>query len=361
MNSNWQTFLTQQGAHFNEDGSVKQFDLPCPSLSELTSHNFKSSQAHQGIIKVSGADAKSFLQGQLTNDLNQCAALDNPPPLNTASAPLVQRAQYTSYCDPQGQVIAIITLFKWQEDYYLCVDASLKPALLKRLAMFVMRSKVILTDFSDTWVQLGLSGPNAQTLLEKHFACQLEKTNACLVNNPNSKQEVILIQHQANLFSVIGNNENISECWQQLSAFAPLAETDWQWCQIQQNRPRVTANTSGQFVAQFLNLDLLNAISFKKGCFPGQEVIARMHHRGAVVKRLVQLQFSGQVTLEAGQAFTLQDTTGKNYKFVCLQSATQPHHQATCALAITTLKSFENVQGTLTTESGIATQAQLAH
>jgi hypothetical protein len=339
LDPEWLEFLTSQKAEFDSSGKIATFGQTELERFLIKNGPVLTSLTHQGLIKVSGTDAVSFLQGQLTTDINQITE---------------NHAQLSAYCDPKGQVLAIFLIFKYQENLYLSFNQSLKEAIIKRLSMFVMRSDVQLTDVSNQLIHIGFAGDFAdldiQRRLNTKIKCEYETTliqeegmeTICAIKVPGP-------YHKYELF---GPADQMKKVWKSLKSNADVTNSyDWNLLNIASGTPDITEQTSAQFLAQFLNLDKLNAINFQKGCFPGQEMIARVHYRGKVTKRMFRIRTEAVLNLKPGKILFLIDHEGKKYKLTVI-TANPNIFEGTLCLAIGTLKSLESIEGDLFTESG---------
>ena len=224
--------------------------------------------SHLGLLQLSGVDAVDFLQGQVTNDVKK---LDG------------HSAHYTAYCNPKGRVLALFLAFAHYDHLHLQLPKELIVSISKRLKMYVMRSKVEIVDNSESTIKIGLSGKNAGDLLLSLFT-----------HIPQAEYELISLDNGAVLrlpglmprYEIFANLENAKAIWSTLKPSAmSVGAKCWEWLDIQAGIPEVTLNTQEQFVPQMLNLDLLNAINFKKGCYTGQEIVARTHYLGKIKRR----------------------------------------------------------------------------
>jgi len=232
--------------------------------------------SHLGLLQLSGADAFNFLQGQVTNDVKL---------LNDA-------AHYTAYCTPKGRMLALFLAFAEHERIHLQMPLELIAATAKRLKMYVMRSKVEVQDASHDIIKIGLSGPNAQALLSTQFA-KVPQHDYELVSLENSSLLKLPSSTHAR-FEILANIDQAQAIWSALSPQATVADaTHWEWLEIQAGIPDVKPETQEEFVPQMLNLDLLGGINFKKGCYTGQEIVARTHYLGSI-KRRTYLTHSNQ-------------------------------------------------------------------
>jgi hypothetical protein len=337
--ASWQQFLTDQGAQLTADGTITTFGHPEIERYLIKHGPVVTSLAHQAVLKVSGSEAFDFLQAQLTSDISQVNA---------------QKAQLSAYCDPKGNVLAVFLVFKYLDAFYLSFDGTLKETILKRLKMFVLRSDVQITDQSADLIHIGYGGEFGDLDIQRRLSTKVKAVyETGLITEPGMEQVcVIKVPGPYHKYDLFGPLEQIQQAWLKLRDNCDVTNTqDWHLLNIAAGIPEVTAANSGEHLAQFLNLDKLDAISFKKGCFPGQEIIARMHYRGKVSKRMLRIRLDQNVTLSAGDHLTLLDNTGKKHT-VDVINANPDILSGTRCLAIGNLKSLEAVQGDLTSESG---------
>lgn len=268
----WQSFLTSQGAQFNALGEAAFTDTGASAqLFDLSS---------QGLIAISGADNQTFLQGQVTNDIKL----------------LAQGAQFNGYCTPKGRLLALFFSFTIDDVIYLQCPRDLIPDLVKRLRMYVLRSKVLVEDASERLVSLGLASDTLAATIEAlpvtpYQQAQTPHGTLIRLADAGAQQRALLV--------VAGEQAQTS--WQSLSAtFTPVSTVQWEALEIQAGIPQVYAATKEQFVPQMVNLDALNGINFKKGCYTGQEIVARTHYLGKVKRRTLLAQLTGGQVPHAG-------------------------------------------------------------
>ena len=253
-----------------------------------------------GLVRARGSDAARFLQGQLSNDVTRLAA---------------GTSLLAGYHNPQGRAIALLRLVYWDADDILAVvPRELAGGVVSRLSKFVLRAKVKIADESAAWQISGLVGTtkvavqadaapelptivSAQTRAEGAvFVCIAESPPRWLMIAPAGMSSAAIAPAARPDNVVIGDREN----WRRLDIAAGL--------------PQVCAATSEEFVAQMLNLDVLNAIAFDKGCYTGQEVIARAHYRGRVKRRMQRFVSREACRLAPGDSGQLAD--GRTFKVV---------------------------------------------
>ncbi len=341
-NSTWNDFLIEQGAQFTEDHRIITFGHTEIERFLIKNGPVVTNLAHHALLKVSGSDAFDFLQGQLTSDVSEVSD---------------KKAQLSSYCDPQGNVLAVFLLFKKGEDFYLSFDGSLKESMQKRLTMFVMRSDVQITDESADTIHIGFAGEFGDLDVQRRLNTKVKEIYESGSVEEEGMQDVFVVKvpgpyHKYDLF---GPAEQIKQAWLKLRDNADVTNTqDWNLLNIAAGVPEITANNSGEFIGQFLNLDKLDAINFKKGCFPGQEIIARVHYRGKVTKRMLRVRMDELLELTSGDDLVLQDSNGKKHTMAVINANPDVFGTSTLCLAVGTLKSLDSVEGNLMTESGKA-------
>jgi hypothetical protein len=339
MNSVWQEFLIQQKAQLDEFGAIKHFEFPELERVLIKHGPVMTSLAHHALIQVSGEDAKDFLQGQLTNDINQ---IDH------------EKSQFSAYCDPQGQVLALFLVFKHQDDYFLSFDGTLKEAILKRLSMFVMRSKVTISDASEQWIRFGFAGQFADLDIQRRLNTKLKKDMATTLSEEDGLESVRIIKvpgpfHRYEIFAPV---EQAKQAWEQLKLNGDVTNAfDWRLLNIASGLAEITAATSGKHIAQFLNLDKTHVINFKKGCFPGQEIIARLHYRGKAAKRMLRLHLDDVIEQHPGDTLEVMDGNEKVHKLDIVLS-NPDIFEGTLCLAVGNLKSLEKAEGDLKLVNG---------
>lgn len=218
------------------------------------------------LLLFRGADAKDFLQGQVTCDLDRVTA---------------DRAQFGGYCTPKGRLLANFLLLATNEGYLMYLPADIAPGIAARLKKFVLRSKVTIEEASG-WRALGLMGPDAQALLQQ--ALQLSAGEPL---NVAARANVRAVRLRGDTFLVVAPVADMDTTWQQLAQRAvPVGEECWNWAQINAGIPWITASTQDSFIPQMIGLDSIGGISFEKGCYTGQEIVARAHYLGEVKRAL---------------------------------------------------------------------------
>jgi tRNA-modifying protein YgfZ len=238
------------------------------------------------VICFSGGDAGSFLQGQIT-----CDALA----LNSGDS------AFGALCNPKGRAISLFYLLKVEQVFYMLVTKDMAAIIIKRLRMFVFRSDVKISDVSGQYLVIGATGP--LEVLQSQAATPF----ATIPISENPKLSLLLYASERPSF--INDLETSLES----------AHPNWQRLLVNAGIPEIDTNTSELFVPQMLNLDLLNGISFKKGCYTGQEIVARLHYKGTVKRRLVI--FNSTTEFNPGdEVFSENDTNSIGYILNCISS-----------------------------------------
>jgi len=216
-----------------------------------------------GIIRAQGEDAAKFLHSQLTQDF---ALLG------------LHEARLAGFCSAKGRLLATMIGWKNSEtEILLALPAELLPAIQKRLSMFVLRAKCKISDATADWQLWGLAAPTAEAA--SNWTLTRDDTSVKIrLPSPASGPARWLLAQPANATA---------------PALPAMVEADWQWLELESGLPWIVAATSEQFVPQMLNLELLGGVNFQKGCYPGQEVVARSQYRGTLKRRTYLYELQG--------------------------------------------------------------------
>lgn len=282
--NDWHGFLQQQGAKI-EDGRVIDCGDAAGELQHAVTGNVLVPLCHLGLLRASGSDTATFLQGQTSNDVRLVDAAHH---------------QLSSYSTAKGRMLALFTLFMREADYYLQLPQPLLEAVQKRLTMFVMRSDVKLEEVSAQLPTLGLSGPQAPQLLQQALGgCPDEPGDALTIDGVT----LLRIPGPHPRFICLGETARLSTLWQTLAAEAKAAgAAAWDLLDIRAGIPNLDSGTIEAFVPQMVNLQLINGVNFKKGCYPGQEVVARMQYLGKLKRRMYRAAVAQAEPPAAGTA-----------------------------------------------------------
>lgn len=291
MASDWQLFLQQQGAVL-QDGIVQRFTDTASELTATQHDTVLSDLSQYGTLRASGEEAQTFLQNLLSNDIREVSPT---------------RAQFSSLNSPKGRVLATLLIWRDGDGYLLQLPRALCEPIRKKLSMYVLRAKVKISDASDEIVSLGLSGPRAEELLRP--LCGELPRQALDVT---AAAPAGVIKLGANRFQINTTAAHAMTLWPSLVRDAQaVGSVCWDWLNIRAGIPVVLPNTQEQFVAQMLNLDLIGAVNFKKGCYPGQEIVARMQYLGKLKRRMYLAHLAGNEQPQPGDELFSAEMEGQ--------------------------------------------------
>lgn len=217
-------------------------------------------------IRASGEDAAEFLHNLLSNDIKNLPA---------------DGLRFAGLCSPKGRLLATFHIWHDGPDLLLALSADIQPAILKKLSMYVLRSKVKLTDAN--LALLGMAGPNAADVAREAFGTVPEATHVATV--PGG--QIAGLGGQRYLIAL--DPAAAVAAWPRLAAKArPAGAAAWRWTEIAAGQPRVVAATQEAFVPQMVNMEVpaVGGVSFSKGCYPGQEIVARTQYLGKIKRRM---------------------------------------------------------------------------
>lgn len=229
-------------------------------------------------LSVSGEEARGFLQNQLSSDLGTVTA---------------GRGQLSAWHDPKGRVLAFLRVLPAPQGFFLVMHAGLLETVERRLRMFVLRSKVVLK------AGPAVRGMRAENLAELAATAGLHAADEPFSAICSDAFSAMRMPGEIG-WLVVGDPGATCDGGEDAAAA-------WEHAEIEAGLPEVYAETSGQFVSQMLNLDHLGVVSFTKGCFPGQEIVARAHYLGRIKRRLRLFHAAGDPPA-AGEA--LADSAG---------------------------------------------------
>ena len=259
---------------------------PKPEFSGASSITGFCELPQLGVIRVAGVDAVAFLQGQLTQDV---ALLG------------LSEARLAAFCNAKGRMQASFVLFKRSEEEVLLVcSRDILPATLKRLSMFVMRAKAKLSDASADFMLFGVAG-DATESIAKSIGSHWTKADIDGIN-------VVFLYPGAGQARALW-------CAPVGTALVDAPRIDWalwNWLEVQSGIAMITQPIFEAFVPQMLNYESVGGVSFKKGCYPGQEIVARSQFRGTLKRRayLVHTDAQPAVGQEVFQATDAEQACG---------------------------------------------------
>jgi hypothetical protein len=223
---------------------------------------------HYGLLRISGMDAEKFLQGQLTQDLSLVTE---------------NRFYWTGYCTPKGRLLANGLIWRNKDSFFWQLRQELIDSLAKRLKMYVLRDKATIDNISADYQQIGLLSETLNQDLEQlHLPYPPLKESRVLDNDTHvlriSNNRALMIAKAQSIESYL-NHPHIN-----------TASSLWSLAQIQDGYPEITLSEQDQWIPQMVNLALIHGIGFKKGCYTGQEIVARTHYLGQVKRRTCLFQ-----------------------------------------------------------------------
>ncbi len=268
MSSEWQQFLSEHGA-VTENDRIISFGQPEMELRAAYDATVLADLSAFGVIRASGEDSLDFLQNQFSNDIREITP---------------EASQLNAWCNAKGRMLASLRVLRDGDDYLLQLSADLLEPVLKRLRMFVLRSKVTLEDASGDWQAMGLAGAQAPALLGESFSRLPDEPDAVTRDNGLL---LVRLRGEPDRFQILGRPAALMPLWKTLQAEAtPVGYPVWNWLEIRAGIPNIVAATSEAFVPQMVNYATIGGVSFTKGCYPGQEVVARMHYLGKLKRRM---------------------------------------------------------------------------
>ncbi|MBU2642193.1 MAG: folate-binding protein [Gammaproteobacteria bacterium] len=289
MIESWKVFLQSQGALI-EGRSVLHFGDPAAERAAAVDGTILADLSQLGVIAFTGDDAATFLQNQLTNDVRNLHA-DN--------------AQWNGYCSPKGRLLGNFLMWRQADDYCLQLAGDILPGVQKRLAMFIMRAKVQVRDASDESVRLVVAGKQAAAVVSAALGAIPE---AAMRSLAVAAGQVIRVGDDKFVLSIAP--ERAAAVWQTLRGSAsPVGAPVWDWLRLNSGIPMIVGATQELFVPQMVNLEVIGGVSFQKGCYPGQEIVARSQYLGKLKRRM----FLAHVDAEAapGDALYSVDMDGQ--------------------------------------------------
>jgi len=255
---------------------------------------------HLGVIRVEGEDAAKFIHGQLTQDFSLLG---------------LNEARLAALCSPKGRMLASFIGFKRSPtDISLLCNLDILPATLKRLSMFVMRSKARLTDASSEFVLYGVAGGSI--------------TAPWQVHRDGTATEITLYPAGS-----VARRIFIAPVGTPIPATSSLTTEQWAWGDVASGVAMISSPVVDAFVPQMLNYESIGGVSFKKGCYPGQEVVARSQFRGTLKRRGFIID-SASPMLVGQEIFTQQENEQPVGTVVQASSCPAGRYQAIASLQV---------------------------
>lgn len=275
MNPNWKNFLIAEHAMFKNEG-----DIVFPSVSSGSSKHIYAIP-DLAVLTVAGKDAAKFLQGQITCNIHDITET---------------QSSLGALCNPKGRVITTFLLVKKADAFLLILPKVLLAPVKERLQKYILRSDVQLTDSSNDLCLIGLDYPSGQlglSLPEPLFATC--RQGAIFINlSPRQDRCLVISEPEVAI--------TFWAAWTGEQGFRPESSEQWRYLDINAGLPWLTLETSEEFIPQMLNLDKLGGISFNKGCYTGQEIVARTHYLGKAKREMFLAECTSSTAPEPNMA-----------------------------------------------------------
>lgn len=321
MNNDWKAFLTDAGGEFDGD-IVTHYGNPVREQAVSLTGGVFADLSHYGLLACTGSEVATFLQAQFSNDI---ADVDGA------------HSQLSAYCTPKGRTLAIFRIFQVDDTYYLRLPLDILDAVIKRLRMYVIRADVAFEDVSESIYRFGISGAHIADEIADLITAS-DNVNGVATRDGVTILRIPGLEPRFEIFTA--SIKKARSLWETLNVRgAPVGESAWRLLEILAGQPAVYADTSELFVPQMLNLQLLDGVNFKKGCYPGQEIVARMHYLGTLKRRMYLGRIdSDSAITPGGECFSGGDSSQSVGRIV----DAQPHPDGgQSALAVFQIKSIE--------------------
>jgi tRNA-modifying protein YgfZ len=257
MNQRWKNFLLESHAVFESDRHIVF------SSAAEESHRQIYPLIGFDVLRISGKDAAKFLQGQMTLNINDIRE---------------SQGGFGAFCNPKGRVITTFLLVKHNDGFLVIMPTELQASVKKRLQMYILRSDVQISECSDEYCLIGVRYLDDSII-----------SNAPLFTANQQENGIIAISLPKNRNLVIAETEKSFSYWSERVSkqqFQPGNSDVWRYLDIISGIPWINTQTSEEFIPQMLNLDKLGGISFNKGCYTGQEIVARTHYLGKAKREM---------------------------------------------------------------------------
>ena len=331
MSQAWPDWLTRQFPHYDR----QSFGDARREVQSARDGSVVVPVSDWALIRLTGEDAATFLHNMVTQDIAHLAA---------------NEWRLAGLCTAKGRLIATLLVWRDQADLLLAVAADLRDIVVKKLGMYVLRSKVKIA-VEDQTVLLGVAGPQATAALsalgantDDGMAAVPRQVSPLALSQPIASGneppgQVIRLQAQSFLLAIPA--EAAPAVWERLTGtLSPAGLDAWHWLQIAAGQPQVVASTQEAFIPQMLNMELpeVGGVSFTKGCYPGQEIVARTQYLGKVKRRMIRAGVDNHYP--PGTAIYLADSAGQQVGSV-VSLATAPDQGYECLL-VTQFSGDEN-------------------
>lgn len=226
-----------------------------------------------GLISVEGEDAVTFLHAQLTSDVAGLAGF---------------KTQYSGYCSPKGRLLATFLMWRLQDRVCLQLPRDLSETIRARLARYVLRAKARLSDMRSEWTLFGVSGRDAALVLQR-----ITGVSSIALHDVAAAIDIAVTRVSATRYLILASARQALAVRATLEAIAHGgSEEAWHRLDIEAGIPWIMEATQDAYIPQMVNLDLIGGLTYSKGCYPGQEIVARTHYLGRVKQRMHRIHLT---------------------------------------------------------------------
>jgi folate-binding protein YgfZ len=322
MNNEWKNYLIQNNAE-QDDSGLFIFNQPYVDYQNTAENDIICDLSYFSTIVFAGGDAAEFIQGQFTNDVNK---VDE------------NNSQISGFCNNKGRMIANYRLFQHQQNYFISIRSDLVERSINHLQNYLLRAEVAIQDISEQLIHIGISGKNADTLLSTY----IDNLNTD-VDSVSSNEDYIAVRVAGDVprYEIFCSFEHAIKLWQGLADKTKIVNTAyWDYLNIKNGLPFIDSHTSEEFVPQMANMELINGISFEKGCYTGQEIVARTHFLGKQKRRTYRINIISETEPKVGEQLATDTSTENQYTgtLVTLYPISENNYEA---LAVIQIKSAE--------------------
>jgi len=310
MNTDWKNYLQDKGAELTEDGAFR-FDESGTDNRKAMETDIICDLSQFSTLVVAGEDAVDFMQGQFTNDVQK---VDE------------QNSQLNAFCNNKGRMSANFRLFYYQQNYFFSVRNDLVEASIEHLQNYILRAQVVIQDVSEQLIHLGVGGDNAEELLAPFIEISNREIDGVSFNDDYIAIRVAGAQvDKKPRYEIFCSAEHAKSLWNAVSAKAEVvSSSSWDYLNIQAGLPFIDSHTSEEFVPQMVNMDLINGVSFTKGCYTGQEIVARMHYLGKLKKRCYKVFIDSEDKPASGDKLFAEDARAGQNTGMIIQAEKNP-------------------------------------
>ena len=301
MESDWTRYLAADGARFVE-GRLADFGDPRAEVATTASGSVRAPLVQFGVLDFAGPDAAAFLHGQLSCDVQGLAT---------------DRATLGTYNTAKGRMLASFLLWRTPEGFRMLLPRDVAAPVEKRLRMFVLRAKVVIAEVSATHGLMGVSGPSAAAAVARVCGAAPSPDQAV-----HACGNGVAIRVPGERFVLVIASDRAPAVWEALGdSLRRVGPASWDWLDIACGIAFVTVATQDQLVPQMANMDRVGGVNFKKGCYPGQEIVARTQYLGKLKRRMYLAHVDADAAPAPGDALFSEDVNDQSNGLVVAAAA----------------------------------------